>query len=115
MSHRKWLIMLPLISALISVPAVGEEKQSKKGKPARAKDAVEWRHKTETARQREVDQIAAPRETQGHRPHDLNGDGKISRKEWPGDDGSFREMDRNGDGFITDADRQLEPRNRVHK
>jgi hypothetical protein len=47
----------------------------------------------------------AARRTEGHRPQDLNGDGRITRNEWPGNDASFRRLDRNADGAITDYDR----------
>ena len=32
--------------------------------------------------------------------YDVNKDGSIQRREWPGDRESFRELDRNGDGSI---------------
>ena len=51
------------------------------------------------------DEYPVLRRTEGHRPQDLNGDGRITRKEWPGNDTSFKELDRNGDGVITDYDR----------
>jgi hypothetical protein len=45
------------------------------------------------------------RSTEGHRPQDLNGDGVISRNEWPGNDVSFRELDTDRDGVLTKRDR----------
>lgn len=45
------------------------------------------------------------RSTEGHRPDDLNGDGIISRNEWPGNDASFRELDTDKDGVLTNKDR----------
>jgi EF hand len=45
------------------------------------------------------------RSTEGHRPQDLNGDGVITRNEWPGNDVSFRELDSDGDGALTKRDR----------
>jgi hypothetical protein len=58
-----------------------------------------------------------PRETRsGHQPKDQNGDGVVTRNEWPGNDDAFRELDRNGDGVLSSADRELRPRDgRVHK
>jgi Ca2+-binding EF-hand superfamily protein len=37
--------------------------------------------------------------------HDIDGDGKVSRREFPGTDSVFLRMDRNHDGFVTSADR----------
>jgi Ca2+-binding EF-hand superfamily protein len=37
--------------------------------------------------------------------HDLDGDQKVSRREFPGTDSMFARMDRNRDGFVTSADR----------
>jgi hypothetical protein len=45
------------------------------------------------------------RSTEGHRPQDLNGDGVITRNEWPGNDESFRQVDTDGDGVLTKKDR----------
>jgi hypothetical protein len=53
--------------------------------------------------------LGLPRRTQGHKPHDANGDGVIDRKEWPGDDKSFEKLDRDRDGKISENDRSLEP------
>ena len=112
---RKCLITLPLFAFLLGVPAVAKDKHGNKGSHGNAKDAVEWRHRTETERHRGIDQIAGPKATQGHRPHDLNGDGVITRNEWPGNDNSWRRMDRNGDGVISDADRRVHPKKRVYR
>src|SRR5512134_1602041 len=35
---------------------------------------------------------------------DSNGDGVVSRSEWPGGDQSFRVHDRNGDGVLSSAE-----------
>jgi Ca2+-binding EF-hand superfamily protein len=37
--------------------------------------------------------------------HDMDGDGKVSRREFHGTDSVFLRMDRNHDGFVTSADR----------
>src|SRR5262249_39382771 len=37
--------------------------------------------------------------------NDLDGDGKVSRREFPGTDSMFQRMDRNHDGYVTAADR----------
>jgi Ca2+-binding EF-hand superfamily protein len=37
--------------------------------------------------------------------HDLDGDQKVSRREFPGSDSMFQRMDRNHDGFVTVSDR----------
>lgn len=50
------------------------------------------------------------RGTEGHQPHDLNGDGQITRNEWPGNDTSYRQMDTNGDGVLTKKDRGYDAR-----
>lgn len=47
------------------------------------------------------------RQTEGHRPQDSNGDGRITRDEWPGNDQSFKKLDRDGDGALTSRDRKL--------
>ena len=38
--------------------------------------------------------------------HDKNGDGAISREDFPGDDERFKRLDRNGDGVIDRKDRR---------
>ena len=35
---------------------------------------------------------------------DRNGDGDVSRREFPGDDGQFKKLDRNNDGFVETAE-----------
>jgi hypothetical protein len=59
------------------------------------------------------------RQTEGHRAQDLNGDGVISRHEWPGNDASFAELDLDRNGVLDKRDRALDAqqrtRSRVHK
>lgn len=71
-----------------------------------------WRNRTETERRRGGvwNEPMIPRDTRGHVPHDANGDGVVSRHEWPGNDQSWRNQDRNGDGVIDDLDRRMAPR-----
>lgn len=72
-----------------------------------------WRNRSESEDERRRESWTdpmIPRETRGHIPHDTNGDGVVSRHEWPGNDQSWRNQDRNGDGVINDIDRQITPR-----
>ncbi len=58
------------------------------------------------------------RQTEGHRPHDMNGDGVISRQEWPGNDQSFKQLDRDNNGVLDDRDREAvrkSKRDAVHR
>ena len=117
MSIRKLLVSTVLAAGLV-VPgsAIAKDKESKKDKN-KAKDAVEWRSRTERERYGyQPDPYAWPRETKGHRPHDNNGDGIVTRNEWPGDANAFRQLDRNGDGVLSEADRKLtgNDKSRVH-
>lgn len=116
----KLLTMLPLAAALTLTAADGKngkKHHNEKEKHASVRDkwgdsdAVQYRSRSERERFYEYqNRYGWPRATQGHVPHDLNGDGLITRREWPGNSVSFRRMDRNGDGIITDADRQLTSR-----
>ena len=65
-----------------------------------AKDKASHSEKNEHAETTVVEKRA----TEGHRSQDLNGDGVITRNEWPGHDVSFRELDRDGDGALTKKD-----------
>lgn len=47
------------------------------------------------------DRAAAERLARGY---DRNGDGVITRDEFPGNDNAFRRLDRNGDGVLSQAD-----------
>ena len=49
------------------------------------------------------------------RRHDRDGDGKVSRKEFPGPDDHFRQFDKNRDGYLTgdEAPRRPPPRHRL--
>ena len=75
-----------------------------------------WKKNTDREMQRRTDRgrvnddydYGMPRRTEGHRPHDLNGDGRVTRNEWPGNDTSFRQLDRDGDGVISHYDRELQ-------
>jgi Ca2+-binding EF-hand superfamily protein len=46
------------------------------------------------------------------RAYDRNGDGRITRDEYPGDAATFNRLDRNHDGVLSDADRQGRGRGR---
>jgi hypothetical protein len=56
-----------------------------------------------------LDSKTAP-ETRLHKK-DADGDGAISRSEFPGDDVAFRNLDVNGDGVLSSADHQPAPAN----
>jgi hypothetical protein len=124
MMLRKLITTLPLAAALLVLPAEaenGNKRRTEKEKHSQGKsnhkvserdnwgdrDAVQYRSRTERERFYNYNnQYGWPRATQGHVPNDLNGDGIITRREWPGNTVSFRRLDRNGDGVITSADRQ---------
>ena len=106
MRFRKLLTCLPLLALLAVPPADAKNGNGKKHK-YKAKDAVEWRNRTDRERYGyRSDPYAWPRATRGHRPHDNNGDGIVTRNEWPGNDNSYRQLDRNRDGILSDADRR---------
>ena len=117
MRLRKLLTCLPLLAMMAVLPAADAKDGNGKKDKNKAKDAVEWRSRTERERYGyRADPYPWPRETRGHRPHDNNGDGVVSRQEWPGNAKSFRQLDRNGDGVLSDADRRLQPKDsRVHR
>jgi hypothetical protein len=97
------------IALLLSAPGALQAKEAQE-KNGRSKE----KHAAQSERQNE----SWPRETtRGHRPHDDNGDGVVTRNEWPGDDDSFKRLDRNGDGSLSRADRQVKPRTerRLHR
>ncbi|HYO81153.1 MAG TPA: hypothetical protein VES20_07115 [Bryobacteraceae bacterium] len=110
------VVTLLISGALLAGPAFSEDKDGGKKDRKQAKDAVEWRHRTEREKDRAREYLGNwPRETRGHVPHDNNGNGVVDRSEWPGDDNAFRKLDRNGDGILSDADRKLQPKRRVHR
>ena len=94
MIRTKTLLSLCIGLALCGTPATAKEPKSKKGK-------------SEAATNVQDTEIPMPRTTRGHQPHDLNGDGVVTRKEWPGNDESFAELDRDGNGVLNDRDRPL--------
>lgn len=83
------------IAVLMMAPGVVEAKDAHgKNAKAKAKPSGEWPRQT----------------TRGHKPTADNGDGVVSRKEWPGKDSSFRKLDTNHDGVVSPADRQVKPK-----
>jgi len=105
------LLLIPLLAATLTGPVHAKDGE---GQPGTAEKPAESKKPARKDARRSID---LPRSTQGHRGQDLNGDGVISRDEWPGNDQSFRQEDRNGDGVISDADRKLAPKagnSRVH-
>jgi hypothetical protein len=117
MSLRKLLTCAPLAALLVLPPIADAKERNGKKHKTKAKDAVEWRSRTERDRYKhEADPYPWPRETRGHRPHDNSGDGVVTRDEWPGNDNSFRKLDRNGDGKLSDEDRKLQRKDsRFHR
>ena len=117
MRLRKLFASLPLLALMAVPPATDAKDGNGKKNKNRAKDAVEWRSRTERERYTSyADPYSWPRETRGHRPHDNNGDGVVTRNEWPGNKQSFRQLDRNGDGVLSEADRSLQRRDsRYHR
>lgn len=97
-------VLMPALLALVTMC------QADSGKEKRSKDRSRAGAGQAESKTTSGEPLPLPRATQGHRPQDLNGDGVITRKEWPGDDASFRREDSNHDGVITDADRQLVPK-----
>ena len=123
MRFRRLLTCLPLLALLAVTPADAKNGNGKKHKH-KAKDAVEWRNRTERDRYDyryddryrdrygyRSDSYSWPRDTRGHRPHDNNGDGIVTRNEWPGNDNSYRQLDRNRDGILSEADRRWQRNN----
>src|SRR5215207_1278766 len=94
MKLTRGLLMVPVAFALCTTGVAGKDKgkeqkaEARQQKATAAKDDKEWK-----------------RATEGHRPQDLNGDGVITRNEWPGNDVSFQELDRDKDGALTSKDR----------
>jgi hypothetical protein len=117
---RRLSILLSLAAFIASVPADakdgdnGNTKHKTKQEMKRKTDGesnrtTRSRTMTNHEWEREDDLAGWARRTEGHRPHDRNGDGRITRNEWPGNDQSFRRLDRDGDGIISQYDRSLQP------
>jgi hypothetical protein len=102
---RRLSVLLSLFGLLAAVPAMEAENKGN------SKNKAKQESKRESQRNRDQDEDLGgwARRTEGHRPHDLDGDGLITRKEWPGNDDSFRRLDRNGDGIISEYDRAMRP------
>jgi hypothetical protein len=108
-----------LLAAISLAPVEAKDKGKDKSKhnPKHKNEQAAWpnsgKHKDSDAK----DEFK--RQTEGHRPQDLNGDGVISRHEWPGNDVSFAALDRDGNGVLDKRDRgvaaQQGTRSRVHK
>ena len=112
-------LLLALLISFVPLDAKDKEKGKDKSKhnPNHKNEQASWpnsgKHKDSDAN----DEFK--RQTEGHRPQDLNGDGVISRHEWPGNDTSFAELDRDGNGVLDKKDREVGAkqgtRSRVHK
>ena len=87
----------------------GNAHGSKKNAESRKNTEKDARRSDKAASVYEDYDYGMPRRTEGHRPHDLNGDGRVTRNEWPGNDASFKKLDRDGDGVISRYDRELHP------
>jgi hypothetical protein len=103
---RQLLAVIPALALIggTQESGTGKTEQDKKGgsySESRGRTEhgrEEWKHKG-----------------QGHFPHDANGDVIVSRSEWPGNDDTFRRLDRNGDGVLSEADRKLRADKRYHE
>lgn len=94
MRPKRMLSILALAGTLFMPLAVeSADKGAKKGG-----ESQEWRKKTE-----------------GHKPVDKDGDGVISRDEWPGDDESFKSLDVDKNGILDDRDRKLPARKPLNR
>ncbi|HYP08146.1 MAG TPA: hypothetical protein VER03_18075 [Bryobacteraceae bacterium] len=100
--------MLKITSCLLSLPvglllSVSGAEAKDKDKTAMAKEKPLQTSSKSTDKGPEDKHLK--RATEGHRPQDLNGDGIITRNEWPGNDQSFKQLDEDGDGSLTNKDR----------
>ena len=108
MKLRSVLILMPLMVVLCAPAADAKDRSDKWArKSEKEQEKLGKRNEKERAKQRKHSEQDWRRSTEGHRPQDINGDGVISRREWPGNDVSFRELDRDHDGVLTDRDRRL--------
>jgi hypothetical protein len=108
MKLRSVLILMPLMVALCAPVADAKDRSDKWArKSEKEQEKLRKRNEKERAKQRKHSEQEWRRSTEGHRPQDMNGDGVISRNEWPGNDVSFRELDLDHDGVLTDRDRRL--------
>jgi hypothetical protein len=106
MKLRKLLTSLPLI-ALTILPAVAT---------AGDRNGRNYRYERDQyQRDRygyygDQNRYNSSRTMRGHRPFDNNGDGVVTRREWPGNGNSFRRLDRDHDGVLSERDRRLQRR-----
>lgn len=113
---RKLFAILPLAGLMFVADATAADKASKEHRKAEKKEhKAEWKaDKAHDNVDRRFDrQDDWMRATEGHQPHDLNGDGMIQRQEWPGNETSFRQLDRNRDGVLSDRDRNAQLNSRA--
>jgi hypothetical protein len=109
---RSFAVLVFVFAFLAGSPAEAKDDKAKKQNSNAKRAQEQSSHKrggNETGRSgKDTErQLAIPRRTEGHRPHDSNGDGVITRHEWPGNDVSFQRLDRDGDGVISRYDRSL--------
>ena len=109
---KKFLAVIPML-ALLAAP-VDLEAKNKHGKEHKwnGRNSSEWRGSSDQWRYRNSPMRRGT--MQGHYPHDANGDGVVSRREWPGNGNAFRQLDRNRDGVLSGADRRLRGNQRYY-
>lgn len=108
MRFATYVIALPLLFVLAAPVAQADDRKGKSASKSSKEAAKERkRREKEFAKERKDSEKEWRQRTEGHRPHDDNGDGLISRSEWPGNDVSFRELDWDGDGLLSDRDRRM--------
>lgn len=107
MNRCSFLLPVPLTMALVLSVAEAKDNAAKWAKKSEKEQAKQRkRSDKELARQRKQSETDWRQRTEGHRPQDLDGNGIITRNEWPGNDTSFRQLDWDGDGVLSDRDRR---------
>ncbi|MFL6291110.1 MAG: hypothetical protein ACJ759_09465 [Thermoanaerobaculia bacterium] len=103
MKIRSTLFGALLLCAALVVPTSADTADQGKSKDKKPKDQARQEEQSQADEARAADRGKAAEDTMRMQGLDTDGDGRITRAEWRGNDTSFNQHDKNGDGVLAGA------------
>ncbi|MFL6198980.1 MAG: hypothetical protein ACJ76J_07375 [Thermoanaerobaculia bacterium] len=104
MKIRSTLFGALLLCAALVVPTSADTADQGKSKDKKPKDQARQEEQSQADEARAADRGKAAEDAMRMQGLDTDGDGRITRAEWRGNDTSFNEHDKNGDGVLAGAE-----------
>lgn len=104
MKIRSTLFGALLLCAALIVPTSADTADQGKSKDKKPKDQARQEEQSQADEARAADRGKAAEDAMRMQGLDTDGDGRITRAEWRGNDTSFNQHDKNGDGVLAGAE-----------